>query len=373
MYRMGEFFSGPGGMALGARWAAQDLQEMGHDVRIVHEWANDYDEDTADTYEANIRPNQFYRGDVRDEARVPIGELTPIQGFAFGFPCNDFSSAGENKGLEGEFGPLYEKGIEVLDTYNPKWFVAENVTGLLSANSDRALTTIMNAMRNAGKYGYKLVPHVYRFEEYGVPQKRRRIIIVGIRGNLPYEFKVPAPPTQDEPLSVQEAFEKIAPDALHHEMPIHRGAVRERLELIAPGENAFNAERLQDPRNAHLRLKVKGATLSNIYRRLRPDEPSYTVTGSGGGGTHIYHWDAPRALTNRERATLQTFPQNFRFSGGPSSIRKQVGMAVPAEGARAIFRALFLTFEGVKYDHEKASLGRRTDEFSSFSKAKATV
>jgi DNA (cytosine-5)-methyltransferase 1 len=73
------------------------------------------------------------------------------------------------------------------------------------------------------------------------------------------------------------------------------------------------------------------------------------MTGSGGGGTHGYHWAEPRALTNRERARLQTFPDAFEFRGTKESVRKQVGMAVPVLGAQRIFEALFKTFNGDSY------------------------
>ena len=90
-----------------------------------------------------------------------------------------------------------------------------------------------------------------------------------------------------------------------------------------------------------LRLNMRsGATISQIYRRLMPDKPSYTVTGSGGGGTHLYHWDEPRALTNRERARLQTFPDWYKFEGGKESVRRQIGMAVPPAGAKIVFEAV---------------------------------
>ncbi len=121
---------------------------------------------------------------------------------------------------------------------------------------------------------------------------------------------------------------------------------------IAPGKNAFNTKFDDDS----LRLNVKGATLSNIYRRLNPDEPSYTVTGSGGGGTHMYHWSEPRALTNRERARLQTFPDNYRFYGTGPSVRRQIGMAVPPEGAQVVIEALLRTMDGVEYDSVAPSL-----------------
>ncbi|GAA3063537.1 MULTISPECIES: DNA (cytosine-5-)-methyltransferase [Actinomycetes] len=349
---MGEFFSGPGGMALGARQAAEHVsRSLGTSISLTHQWANDFHPDTEKTYRANIRPKEFISGDVRS---IDPKSLVRVDGFAFGFPCNDFSTIGEHRGLDGKFGPLYKQGVQVLETHQPKWFVAENVTGLASSNGGRALQQILEAMASAGEHGYTLVPHVYRFEEYGVPQKRRRIIIVGIRGDLKEEFRVPAPTTRDFPISVAEAFSDIPADAPNNELPRHNQTVVERLKLIAPGENAFNAKLLQGDEG--LRLNVKGATLSNIYRRLEADKPSYTVTGSGGGGTHIYHWEEPRALTNRERARLQTFPNDFRFRGGPASVRKQIGMAVPVKGAKAIFEALFKTFLHVPYDDVDANM-----------------
>ena len=90
--------------------------------------------------------------------------------------------------------------------------------------------------------------------------------------------------------------------------------------------------------------------MSQIYKRLHPDKPSYTITGSGGGGTHGYHWKHPRALTNRERARIQTFPDDFEFFGSKESVRKQIGMAVPVELSRVIFEAILKTFAKIPYD-----------------------
>ncbi|WP_374954506.1 DNA cytosine methyltransferase [Rathayibacter sp. AY1D9] len=95
-----------------------------------------------------------------------------------------------------------------------------------------------------------------------------------------------------------------------------------------------------------------------IYKRLERDKPSYTVAGSGGGGTHVYHWDEPRALTNRERARLQTFPDQYQFVGGRDSVRRQIGMAVPVEGAEVVFSALFKSFLGVDYETTHTNLPR---------------
>ena len=95
--------------------------------------------------------------------------------------------------------------------------------------------------------------------------------------------------------------------------------------------------------------EIVSADSMQIYKRLDPDKPAYTVTGSGGGGTHIYHWAEPRALTNRERARLQTFPDDYVFLGGKESVRRQIGMAVPCDGARVIFEAILRTFAGEEY------------------------
>ena len=89
---------------------------------------------------------------------------------------------------------------------------------------------------------------------------------------------------------------------------------------------------------------------------MDPDKPSYTITGSGGGGTHVYHWLEDRALTNRERARLQTFPDDFVFEGNKESVRKQIGMAVPAVGAKIIFEAVLKTFAGIEYPFVEASI-----------------
>ena len=121
----------------------------------------------------------------------------------------------------------------------------------------------------------------------------------------------------------------IGSDAFNNELTKQSSTVIERLKLIKPGENVWTANLPE-----HLKLNVKGATISQIYKRLDPEKPAYTVTGSGGGGTHVYHWEEPRALTNRERARLQTFPDDFIFHGSKESVRAQIGMAVPVDGAK---------------------------------------
>lgn len=346
-FRLGELFCGPGGIAYGATNARIGL----HDYTITHAWANDYDSDTCNTYRHNIcpdRPDSVICGDVR---KIDLENLPPINALAFGFPCNDFSVVGEQKGFEGKFGPLYSYGVRVLKSHKPDWFLAENVGGLRSANEGNAFQQILEDMRKAG---YRVYPNLYKFEEYGVPQARHRVIIVGIREDLPYEFKIPSTaPYADIDVSCRTAIEKppIPENAYNNEMTKQSAAVVERLKHIKPGQNAFTANLPE-----HLRLNVRGAKISQIYKRLDPEKPAYTVTGSGGGGTHIYHWSENRALTNRERARLQTFPDHYHFQGSKESVRKQIGMAVPCEGARIIFEAILKTFAGMPYESMPANI-----------------
>lgn len=354
-FKTGELFSGPGGLALGAKLASFK-DKNGEEWGFTHAWANDYDKDTVETYKLNLLHNPDAKTVFcEDVSQFPIGDksvLPDIDALAFGFPCNDYSNVGKQKGLNGHFGPLYSYGVKVLHDYQPKVFVAENVGGLSSANEGYALVKILEEFRDSG---YHITPNLYKFEEYGVPQARHRIIIVGIRNDL-YEqgihFHVPAPTTPDprDMMTSQQAIENppIPADAPNNEMPKTTKKVAERLSYIPEGENAWY---IGIPEK--LRLHVKGARLSSIYKRLDHTKPAYTVTGSGGGGTHMYHWKENRALTNRERARLQTFPDDFKFVGSKESVRKQIGMAVPAKGAEVVMHAVLQTFAGIDYDWVK--------------------
>lgn len=307
-----------------------------------------YDKDTCETYRYNIcrdNPKSVYHKDIRE---FNLESLPKIDALAFGFPCNDYSVVGEQKGMDGVFGPLYSYGVKVLNIYNPIWFVAENVGGLRNANDGKSFTKILDELRKAGDYGgYTVVPHLYKFEEYGIPQARHRIIIVGIRKDIGVAYHVPSPePYAEIDNTCRKAIEEppIPKNAFNNELTKQSETVIKRLDHILPGQNAFTADLPDD-----LKLNVQGAKISQIYKRLDPEKPAYTVTGSGGGGTHIYHWKESRALTNRERARLQTFPDSYKFIGSKESVRKQIGMAVPCKGAKIIFEAILKSFAGIEY------------------------
>lgn len=342
-FRLGELFCGPGGIACGAHNAQSDDGQFS----IVHAWSSDYDPDTCATYARNIcggDASTVYCEDVRN---LDIDKLGPIDAFAYGFPCNSFSNVGEHQGLENEkFGQLYTYGVEVLKKYQPKWFMAENVSGLKSAGAGEHFKLILSDLEAAG---YVLVPHMYKFEQYGVPQTRHRVIIIGIRKDLDAQgikFRVPSPePYKNCDISARTALADIPADAPNNEKRQLQETVRRRLSYIKPGQNVWQAENL--PPELEIKTRTK---ISQVYRKLDPDKPSYTVTAAGGGGTFMYHWsDEQRELTNRERARIQTFPDNYEFVGKYSSVRKQIGMAVPPRGAEIIFRAILNTFAGIDY------------------------
>lgn len=382
-FKLGELFCGPGGIACGAQNAG--FEHKGVRYQISHAWATDYDKDTCATFKKNICPESectVVHEDIRKLDLESLQGISDIDGLAFGFPCNDFSIVGEQKGFDGTFGPLYTYGVEVLKICRPKWFLAENVGGLSNSNDGRAFNKILEDLFDAG---YSVYPHLYKFEEYGVPQARKRIIIIGIRDDLNISYRVPSPELFKEvDVSAKTALTvpPIPIDAPNQERTNQSSGVVERLKMLPADKNAWFIDELllKDDESLvefykplkrikkknddvdfsdsdsirqklnKVRLNVKSARMSQIYRRLHPDKPSYTITGSGGGGTHGYHWEENRALTNRERARIQTFPDDFHFCGSKESVRKQIGMAVPCKGIQVIFEALLKCFAGIAYE-----------------------
>ena len=203
-------------------------------------------------------------------------------------------------------------------------------------------------------------------------------------------FKVPAPTHRNEYVSSEVALSNIDINAANNEFPKQSTRIKDRLLFTPPWENAWFLDKIVSLPIAKLReelkvapwyeneindipdeslverikackLNCKKAKMSHIYKRLKNDKPSYTITGSGGGGTHVYHWEERRALTNRERARLQSFPDSFVFKGTKEEVRKQIGMAVPPKGAKVIFEAVLKTFAGIKYDTIDASYSNILD------------
>lgn len=353
MLKIGELFCGAGGFAQGAKKAG-----------FKHIWGVDNHEDSCKSFRNNQNCETYFE-DIKNFAKEKNLEKVrkehgEINGLLFGFPCNDFSLVGKNRKMQGKYGGLYKYACNVLNFFEPEYFVAENVTSLgkkLQFNSSdekrvdeifdkkklqnqnyKNFKKIMGDLANCSKSGYTIYADNYKFEEYGIPQSRHRIILVGFRNdffeNCNVSFKRPEK-IKDVFKTCKEALEEPPiPDwAQHQELTKHDERVIRRLKKTAEGKNVWDLGNDKDGLPG-----VKKARMSHIYKRLDSSKPAYTVTGSGGGGTHVYHYKEDRALTNRERARLQTFPDTYNFKGGKESIRRQIGMAVPVDGAKIIMK-----------------------------------
>ena len=331
-YAAVSLFAGAGGLDLGA--------ESTERVRVV--WANDNERWECETYRRNLGPHMA-EGDIR-ALEVPD---VPCDILLAGPPCQDFSQLWNHDGARTARGNLFREVARFLAAMQPAGFVLENVPGLLSANRGAAWTVVRHALRAPASflYGgpgvrYDLAARVVDMADLGVPQHRERLLVIGTRRDLGVRPPMIPQLAAAGHISAREALEfpPILDDAPNHERGLDSPDVVERLKLIPPGRN-YTIIPHDHP------LFVKGL-ISHVYRRLDPDEPSYTVIANGGGGTHGYHYAEPRRLSNRERARLQTFPDTFVFAdGGPGRsayprVRRQVGNAVPPRAAEIVVGAL---------------------------------
>ncbi|NEO56845.1 MAG: DNA cytosine methyltransferase [Okeania sp. SIO3B5] len=326
-------FSGCGGMDLPFHYAG---------FKLI--WAVDSNFYACQTFKQNIadviKHNQIENIDIH---AVPKADL--ITG---GFPCQDFSMIWKRPGLEGTRGNLYTYFLEFVKKKQPKAFIAENVKGLLSANKHQAIQQIISDFESISP-GYLVKPKLYKFADYGVPQFRERVILVGIRMDTGFNFIHPQPeygigrkyPYKTAGKALKNV-EKVPNNNEHQKI---KPRTIEILKRIKAGGNFRDI-----PKDSP--YYVKGM-ISHVYRRIDPDKPSATIIAGGGGGTWGYHYPEPRSLTNRERARLQTFPDDFIFEGSFTEIRRQIGNAVPPDGIVSIVESLIPLF---KDDYQKIDL-----------------
>lgn len=326
-------FSGCGGLDLGFHMAGYETV-----------WANDINEWAVSTFKRNfgnvITQENIETIDPKNNASIPECDL--ILG---GFPCQDFSIIWKQPGLNGDRGNLYKNYLRFIDARRPKAFVAENVKGLLTANKGKAIKQIIEDFSNIGE-GYMLKIQLYNFAEYGVPQFRERVLIVGIRLDQEFNFIHPSPthgPRGELPyVTAGDALVGVEKVPYNNEQMNIAEKTRKMLELIPEGGNFTDVPK-GNP------LYVKGM-ISHVYRRIDRKEPAKTIIAAGGGGTWGYHFPEPRPLTNRERARLQSFPDDFIFDGSITEVRRQIGNAVPPGGVKLLAETLLPLFKG-KYVH----------------------
>lgn len=326
-------FSGCGGLDLGFHLEGYETI-----------WANDFNEWAVKSFR-NYFGDVIHYGDVTKINPYTDKSIPDCDMVLGGFPCQDFSVIWKQPGLNGTRGGLFRYFAEFVDAKKPKAFVAENVRGLLTANKGKAAETILKDFESIAP-GYAVKPHLYNFAEYGVPQFRERVIFVGVRIDTGFNFVHPKPthgPNGALPyVTAGEALKGVEKVRANSENINIKEKTRRMLELIPEGGNFSDI-----PKDSP--LYVKGM-ISHVYRRIKLDEPAKTIIAAGGGGTWGYHFPEPRPLTNRERARLQSFPDDFVFAGSVAEVRRQIGNAVPPQGVRALAKRLFPLFTG-EYEH----------------------
>lgn len=328
--RLLSLFSGCGGMDLG-------FVQAGYEVV----WANDFNEWAGATYRRNFG-DHMHVGSITD---VDLNTLPTAEIVTGGFPCQDFSMISKRGGISTERGNLYTYFVAVVDKVRPRVFVAENVKGLLTANGGEAIRRIQE---DFSALGYRLHTKLYNFAEYGVPQLRERVLLVGVREDLDFEYVPPSPThNQHTYVSAGEALRGVEAVVANNEHQNIKDRTRQILALIPEGGNFTSI----DP--AHP-LYVKGM-ISHVYRKLDRNKPSTTIIAGGGGGTWGYHFAENRPLTNRERARLFGYPDDFVFEGSITEVRRQIGNSVPPIAANVIARQLLPAFLAEVFKQEPSS------------------
>jgi len=294
--RVVSLFSGAGGLDLG-------LEQAG--LKVI--WANDIFEDAVVTYRDNIGDHI----DTRDICQIPSDQIPECDVVVGGFPCQGFSVANWGRSLDDPRNALYKQLVRVVADKRPRYFVGENVKGLASMGGGALLKLIVNEFADLG---YRVRWQVVNAADYGVPQMRRRLLIVGVREDLAGEVEFPPRPTHADPaqasslgllpwLSVGKALQHFPNPDLPNTVKNHECS-RYKLRF-----------------NGHLG-----------HRFIEPTKPAPTVTARGddkGGVVVLHHPSNERRMTARELAAVQSFPDDFVFHGTKTSVYRQVANAVP--------------------------------------------
>jgi DNA (cytosine-5)-methyltransferase 1 len=312
------FFAGAGGLDLG-------FQKAGFDVI----WANEYDKDIWETYEKN-HPTTIL--DKRSIVDIHADEVPECDGIIGGPPCQSWSEAGSKRGINDKRGQLFFDFIRILEAKQPKFFLAENVSGMLLGRHSEALKNIKEMFQNAG-IGYDLSFQMLNASDFDVPQDRKRVFFVGVRKDLNFKFQFPKP-----------VKEKITLDQ----------AISDLKNSVVPAKegNKTNKENCKIPNHEYM---IGGFSSMFMSRnRVRTwDEQSFTIQA---GGRHApIHPQAPkmkfieqnvrefvkgredlyRRLSVRECARIQTFPDSFIFHYTHIAAGyKMIGNAVPVNLAK---------------------------------------
>lgn len=309
-----ELFAGGGGLALG-------LEQSGLETTALIE----VDKRACETLKRNRPDWNVINADVRDIdfSKFDVDVVTG------GFPCQAFSYAGKKLGFEDTRGTLFFEFARAVKEIRPKLFLAENVRGILSHNKGRTLETIIDVLSDLG---YNVQYRLLNAVNFGVPQKRERVLIVGTLDGYDFRF----PEEEEGVVTLKEALKDV-PQSQGMQYSENR---RKILELVPPGGCWRDLpEKIQ--KEFMGKSYYSGGGRTGMARRLSWDEPSLTLTTSPSQKqTERCHPEEVRPFTVREYARIQTFPDTWEFIGSMSDQYKQIGNAVPVTFARKVGQSI---------------------------------
>jgi DNA (cytosine-5)-methyltransferase 1 len=318
-----ELFAGAGGLALG-------LEQAG----LHHVAVNEFNHAACKTLRANRPDWNVIEGDIKDiDFSVYNGKIDVVTG---GFPCQAFSYAGKRLGFNDARGTLFYEFARAVKEIQPILCVGENVRGLITHDGGKTLAGMVSVLE---EIGYKVLdPQFLPAVKYRVPQKRERLILVGIRKDVDLEFSYPQP--SDKVYTLKDALKKG--ELFDCDVPPSDGIKYSRrkevfLKLIPPGGDwrDFPTEEIK---KAYMKGSYYlGGGKTGMARRMSWDEPCLTLLCSPSQNqTERCHPDETRPFTVREYARIQTFPDEWTFCGSITDQYKQIGNAVPVNLAKAI-------------------------------------
>ena len=341
-FRSIELFAGAGGLALG-------LEQAGFEVALL----NELEKFAGATLKKN-RPR--WNVTVGDIAEIDFTHYkNKIDLLSGGFPCQAFSYAGRKRGFGDIRGTLFFEFARAVKEIQPRIFMGENVRGLLNHDQGRTVETIKHKIE---EIGYTLIPpRILKAIYYKVPQKRERLFFVAIRNDLAegITFHWPAPYkrvlTLKDALKSGELFATNVPDSHGQTYPTRKKQV---LKLVPPG--GYWRDLPDDIQREFMKKSYfLGGGKTGMARRLSWEEPSLTLTcAPAQKQTERCHPEETRPLTVREYARIQTFPDNWQFTGSMSNQYKQIGNAVPVNLATAIGRSLVTLLNDIELNQPVA-------------------
>jgi len=317
-----ELFAGAGGLALGFEQAG-----------FKHIMLNEFDKTACNTLRQNRPKWNVIEGDIRDISfKEYFGKVDLITG---GFPCQAFSYAGKKMGFNDARGTLFFEYARAINEVKPPICVAENVRGLLSHESGRTLEGMISFLN---ELGYRvLTPKILKAIHFNVPQKRERLVLVSIRKDIEIDFEYPKPSrkiyTLLDALKKSDLFETDCPQSEGQKYPKRK---KEIIDLVPPG-GYWRDLPIDIQKEYMLKSFYLCGGKTGMARRISWDEPSLTLTcAPAQKQTERCHPDETRPFTVREYARIQTFPDDWNFSGSMSQKYKQIGNAVPVNLAKEI-------------------------------------